>query len=107
MAPTEAAATPLPREETTPPVTKMYLVAMGRSCLLGCAWTIKGRPRPGWAGWGIARFRRSPAPILAPAKPSQASRRELGRRAAVGAALRASGKGAGVGDRVRHVPLLV
>ncbi len=26
MAPTEAAATPLPSEETTPPVTKMYLV---------------------------------------------------------------------------------
>ena len=28
MAPTDAAATPLPSEETTPPVTKMYLVAM-------------------------------------------------------------------------------
>src|ERR671927_496262 len=28
MAPTEEAATPLPSEETTPPVMKMYLVAM-------------------------------------------------------------------------------
>ena len=27
--PSEAAAMPLPREETTPPVTKMYLVAFG------------------------------------------------------------------------------
>src|SRR5436305_3389144 len=33
MAPTEAAATPLPREETTPPVMKMYLVAMGSGLL--------------------------------------------------------------------------
>src|SRR5512133_860863 len=27
--PNDAAAMPLPREETTPPVTKMYLVALG------------------------------------------------------------------------------
>jgi hypothetical protein len=30
MAPTDAAATPLPRDDTTPPVTKMYLVAIDR-----------------------------------------------------------------------------
>ena len=34
IAPTEAAAIPLPRDETTPPVTKMYLVAMGLFSLL-------------------------------------------------------------------------
>src|ERR1700726_1777989 len=31
IAPTDAAATPLPREDTTPPVMKMYLVAMVNS----------------------------------------------------------------------------
>jgi hypothetical protein len=35
MAPTEAAVIPFPREETTPPVTKIYLVLdMFYSCFL-------------------------------------------------------------------------
>src|ERR1044071_6666598 len=44
MAPTEAAATPLPREDTTPPVMKMYLVAM-----LAASYPIEINPAaPGW-----------------------------------------------------------
>ena len=31
--PSDAAAIPLPRDETTPPVTKMYLVVRGASCM--------------------------------------------------------------------------
>src|SRR5687768_7535431 len=45
MAPTEAAATPLPREETTPPVMKMYLVAMARAGLLDVGQASFPRPR--------------------------------------------------------------
>src|SRR4051794_3590248 len=47
MAPTEAAATPLPRDETTPPVMKMYLVAMGPRAPRGPVVTAMPRAASG------------------------------------------------------------
>src|SRR6185312_14703776 len=75
--PNEAAAMPFPKEDTTPPVTKMYLVALGpvviRPVLERCASGLRpvGDPR-------LYRLRAAPAP--AAARPQSSSR--CARRAA-------------------------
>src|SRR6202034_13376 len=61
--PMEAAARPLPREDTTPPVTKMYFADMSATSLymfLICAWCARlsiagpgGRRQVGVVGWGV------------------------------------------------------
>src|SRR5215204_4091615 len=58
--PREAAAIPFPREDTTPPVTKMYLVALG---------AVVMRPALGKCASGLLPVGGRPA-YLCPARPA-------------------------------------
>src|ERR1044071_4848392 len=63
--PIEAAARPLPREDTTPPVTKMYFAAIASSVLGNCAAGMRallGEPcaSASWRKQGGARMRAQP-----------------------------------------------